>query len=79
MELIISLARRGGRVRERGPLSPPSVGAQHAVPSCFSLPPPLFFGSVDSKGVADAFFVSADSKRIITLVFPALPRGVRKC
>jgi hypothetical protein len=42
-------------------------------------PSPLFLGSADSKGVAGTFFVSADSKRIISPVFPALRRGVRKC
>jgi len=48
--------------------------AKEAVP-----PTPLFFGSADSKGVAGAFSVSADSKRVISPVFATLAGCSWKC
>ncbi len=42
-------------------------------------PPPGFFVSADSKEVTGEFFVSADSKGVISPLFPADPRGARKC
>jgi hypothetical protein len=42
-------------------------------------PTPGVFVSADSKEVAGEFFVSADSKGVISPLFPADPRGARKC
>src|SRR5229473_7538480 len=42
-------------------------------------PTPHLFVSADSKRLAGEFFVSADSKGVISPLFPADPRGARKC
>src|SRR6266496_1357928 len=42
-------------------------------------PTPPLFVSADSTGVTGEFFVSADSKGVISPLFPADPRGARKC
>ena len=42
-------------------------------------PTPGFFVSADSKEVTGEFLVSADSKGVISPLFPADPRGARKC
>src|SRR5216683_5237241 len=42
-------------------------------------PTPRFFVSADSTGVTGEFSVSADSKGVISPLFPADPRGARKC
>ena len=41
--------------------------------------PPGVFVSADSKEVTGGFLVSADSKGFISPLFPADPRGDRKC
>ena len=38
-----------------------------------------FFVSADSTGVTGEFLVTADSKGVISPLFPADPRGARKC
>src|SRR5258708_4772220 len=75
LTLGASLAQRGERSTDSGL----ATEAQRRRGRAAVPPPPLFFVSADSKGVAGAFFVSADSTRFITPVFPALRRGVRKC
>ncbi len=42
-------------------------------------PTPGVFVSADSTGVTGEFSVSADSKGVISPLFPADPRGARKC
>jgi len=42
-------------------------------------PTPHLFASADSKRLAGEFFVSADSKGVITPLFPADPTGACKC
>ncbi len=42
-------------------------------------PHPHLSASADSTGVTGEFFVSADSKGVISPLFPADPRGARKC
>ena len=42
-------------------------------------PTPTLFVSADSTGVTGEFSVSADSKRVISPLFPADPRGACKC
>jgi hypothetical protein len=42
-------------------------------------PTPGVFVSADSKEVTGEFLVSADSKGVISPLFPADPRGACKC
>ncbi len=42
-------------------------------------PHPPVFVSADSKRLAGEFLVSADSKGVISPLFPADPRGACKC
>ncbi len=42
-------------------------------------PTPHVFVSADSKRLTGEFFISADSKGVISPLFPADPRGARKC
>jgi len=42
-------------------------------------PTPHVSASADSKRLTGEFFVSADSKGVISPLFPADPRGARKC
>jgi hypothetical protein len=74
--------RRDRNSRQRGLHGSPPVRKPRAFLGFLvnnNTPSPLFLGSADSKRVAGAFFVSADSKGIISPVFPTLRRGVRKC
>ena len=49
------------------------------VPEAKHNPTPHLFVSADSKRLTGEFLVSADSKGVISPLFPADPRGARKC
>jgi len=54
-------------------------GTPATVPPVAPYPHPPLSASADSKRLTGEFFVSADSKGVISPLFPADPRGVCKC
>ncbi len=70
-----------GNEEKAGPSAPDGRSGQTCFVACLvnHTPTPRFFVSADSKEVTGEFFVSADSKGVISPLFPADPRGARKC